>query len=66
MNVAIPEVDQVSSCVVDSTMLWHQRMGHISEKNLQTMPNKGMVEGVPDCSRESTSTNIVFMVSIVK
>jgi len=33
-------------------MLWHQRMGHINENNLQTMLGKGMVEGVPDFSEE--------------
>jgi len=50
VNVVFHEVDHVSSCVVDLTMLWHQRMGHISEKNLRAMNGKCMVKGVPDCS----------------
>jgi len=52
VNVVFHEVDQVSSCVVDSTMLWHQGMGHISEKNLRAMHGKGMVEGVSDFFEE--------------
>jgi hypothetical protein len=28
------------------TMLWHQRLGHIGEKGLQTLHGKGMVEGM--------------------
>jgi hypothetical protein len=30
-------------------MLWHERMGHIGEKGLQAMHNKGMVEDFPKC-----------------
>ena len=32
------------------TMLWHQRMGNIGEKGLQTLRGKGMVEGMADCT----------------
>ena len=28
-------------------MLWHERMGHIGEKGLRAMHNKGMVEEFP-------------------
>jgi hypothetical protein len=28
------------------TMMWHQRLGHIGEKGLQTLHSKGMVEGM--------------------
>jgi hypothetical protein len=31
-------------------MLWHQRLGHIREKGLQLLHNKGMVEGMSNCS----------------
>ena len=31
-------------------MLWNQWLGHIDEKGLRAMHNKGMVEGFPDCS----------------
>jgi hypothetical protein len=27
-------------------MLWHQRLGHIREKNLRLLHGKGMVEGM--------------------
>jgi hypothetical protein len=27
-------------------MLWHQRLGHIGEKDLRTLHGKGMVEGM--------------------
>jgi hypothetical protein len=33
-------------------MLWHERMGHIGEKGLRAMHNKGMVEGFPKCNLE--------------
>ena len=32
------------------TMLWHQRMGHIGEKELRALQGKGMVEGMTDCT----------------
>jgi hypothetical protein len=36
----------------DPTMLWHERMGHIGEKGLQAMQNKGMVGGFLECGLE--------------
>ena len=33
-------------------MLWNERMGHIGEKGLRAMHNKGMVEGFPECGLE--------------
>ena len=51
-NTIILEADEISSCLVDSTMLWHQQLGHIGEKGLCAMHSKGMVEGFPDCSCE--------------
>jgi hypothetical protein len=33
-------------------MLWHERIGHIREKGLQAMQNKGMVEHFPECNLE--------------
>jgi hypothetical protein len=32
------------------TMLWHKKLGHIREKGLQTPHNKGMVEGISNCT----------------
>ena len=46
------KTDEILSCVADSTMFWHQRLEHISEKGLFAMHSKGMVEGLPDCSSE--------------
>jgi hypothetical protein len=34
------------------TMLWHQRLGHIGEKGLRTLHNKGMVEGMSNCTMD--------------
>jgi hypothetical protein len=31
-------------------MLWHQILGHIGEKGLPTLHDKGMVEGVSNCT----------------
>jgi hypothetical protein len=31
-------------------MLWHQRLGHIGEKGLRTLHDKGMVEGMSNCT----------------
>jgi hypothetical protein len=31
-------------------MLWHQRLGHIGEKDIQLLHDKGMVEGMSNCS----------------
>lgn len=50
--VVDPKTNEILSCVVDSTMLWHQRLGHISEKGIRAMHSKGMVKGLPDCSSE--------------
>ena len=32
------------------TMMWHQRLGHIGEKGLQSVQGKGMVEGMSNCN----------------
>jgi hypothetical protein len=37
---------------VDPTVLWHERMGHIGEKGLRSMHNKGMVKGFLECGLE--------------
>ena len=37
---------------IDSTNLWHERMGHIGEKGLRAMKRKGMVEGFLQCGLE--------------
>jgi hypothetical protein len=37
------------------TILWHQRLRHIGEKGLQTLHDKGMVEGMPNCTLDFDS-----------
>jgi hypothetical protein len=34
----------------EKVMLWHQRVGHIGEKDLRLRHGKGMVEGMSNCS----------------
>ena len=52
VTIVFPEPDDLSSCLVDLAMLWHQQMGHNGEKRLCVMHNKGMVEDLHDCSEE--------------
>jgi len=64
-NIVVPEVNSTmnqlessrlnptnSTRKFNSTMLWHKRMGHIREKILLAMHNKGMVKGIPNCNLE--------------
>jgi hypothetical protein len=55
------QTDSTSLRQVDPTMLWHERMGHIGEKGLRAMHNKGMVEDFPECNLEVNFVNIVYM-----
>ena len=34
------------------TMLWHQILGHIGKKGLQSLQGKGMVEGMSNCNSD--------------
>ena len=34
----------------EKTMMWHQRLGHIGEKGLRILHDKGMVEGMSNSS----------------
>ena len=52
VNTIILEVDEISSYLVDLTMIQHQCMGHIGEKGICVMHSKGMVKGLLDCSYE--------------
>jgi len=36
----------------DSTRLWHMRLGHTGEKNLQALAKKGLLKGVKTCKLE--------------
>lgn len=49
-HIVIFKGEEISSCLVDSTMLWQKRLGHIRQKGLRAIHSKGMVEGFPDCS----------------
>ena len=46
------QLDSRSHPKVDQTMLCHKRMGHIGEKGLLAMHNKGMVYYFPECNLE--------------
>jgi len=52
INIIVLEVDSISSCLVDLTMLWHQWMGRMGEKGLCAIHSKGMVEVIFYCSLE--------------
>ena len=47
VNTVFPKYDNIYSCLVSLTMLWHQWMGHTSEKGLHSMHGKGMVKFSP-------------------
>ena len=53
-NTIVLESKNKQSKVTDvsrgDTMLWHQRLGHIGEKGLQSLQGKGMVEGISNCN----------------
>ena len=53
-NSIVPDSKNEESKVHDvsggDTMLWHQRLGHIGEKALQSLQGKGMVEGMSNCN----------------
>jgi hypothetical protein len=34
----------------EKSMLWHQILGHIGEKDISILHDKGMVEGMSNCS----------------
>jgi hypothetical protein len=36
----------------EKVMMWHQRLGHIGEKGLRLLHDKGMVEGMSKCSMD--------------
>ena len=36
-QVVNPKIEDILSCVFDSTMLWHRQLGHIGEKGLCVM-----------------------------
>ena len=42
----INKEDKTNTVPGKKTVLWHQRLGHIGEKGLRTLHNKGMVEGM--------------------
>jgi hypothetical protein len=46
----INKEDKANIVPGNKTMLWHQRLGHIGEKGLQTLHGKGMVEGMSNCT----------------
>ena len=55
-NIAVPESSNVENNVPEvsggEAMLWHQRLGHIGEKGLQSLQGKSMVEGMSKCNSD--------------
>ena len=41
---------KVPGVSIGDTMLWHQRLGHIRDNDLQSLQGKDMVEGVSSCN----------------
>jgi hypothetical protein len=39
-NTIVPETDSIVPCLVDQTMLWNQRMGHIGKKAFELCTTK--------------------------
>jgi len=46
------EEDKTPMVSREETILWHQRLGHTREKGLQALHDKGMVEGMYDCTMD--------------
>ena len=44
------EENNVAEVFGGEAMLWHQRLGHIGEKGLQSLQGKSMVEGMSKCN----------------
>ena len=40
VDIIFPKYDDMSSCLIDLTMLWNQQMGEIGENGLCAMHNK--------------------------
>ena len=53
-NTVVPESSNEENNVPEvsggEAMLWHQRLGHIGEKSLQSLQGKSMVEGMSKCN----------------
>ena len=53
-NTIVPESKNEEIKVLDvsggDTVLWHQTLGHIGEKGIQSLQGKGMVEGMSKCN----------------
>ena len=49
-NTVVPESSNEENNVLEvsgeEAMMWHQRLGHIGEKGLQSLQGKSMVEGM--------------------
>ena len=55
VQVDDPKTDEILSCMTNSTMLWHQWLGHIRQNILHAIHNKGMFEGILDCKQKYVS-----------
>ena len=62
-NMVCLDFESIYLCLVKSFMLWHQKMGHISEKGLHAIHSKGMVKGILDFAKEVEFCEHVFKVN---
>ena len=63
---SVNEENNVPDVSGGEAMLWHQRLGHIGEKGLQSLQGKGMVEGMSKCNSDFNSVIIVYMENIIE
>jgi len=50
----------------DSTRLWHMRLGHTSEKNLQALAKQGLLKGAKTCKLEFCKHRVIGKKTKVK
>jgi hypothetical protein len=58
--------DKIHTVLGNNIMLWHEILGHIGEKGIQTLHSKGMVEGMSNCTWILISMNIAYMVNRIE
>ena len=46
------EKNNVPDVFGGEAMMWHQRLGHIGEKGVQSLQGKSMVEGMSKCNSD--------------
>ena len=63
---SINEENNVPDVSGGEAMLWHQRLGHIGEKGLQSLQGKSMLKVCQNVILISISVSIVYMENIIE